>query len=242
MTDVGEVTRYEADDGTIIEFSVEFKTINDWHARSVYNAYKQLDSNGFVTTVQSADKDGQEVISYVYTAIGNEYGIPEICLVNGAEPNKKVVYLPQVCDEHSFINWQWSAYPGEYAIGDDLDSLVPNDIVSYNFNSNANGQNCYYYGQYGFTIINGMQIVEDTDYLVQNSSTSSELLMLDNQLPTDVTDALEYDKPSHYYLCSIYEKKPGTGWNTITDNDAFGDLYAVTLFIQDGNETYTFST
>lgn len=92
VTSVGEVSQFEASDGLIIEFTVEFKTINDWHARSTYNATKAFGGHaedGF------KDKSRKGEISHT---IANEYGIPEI-IVKG-----NTIYLPQVSDEHSFVN------------------------------------------------------------------------------------------------------------------------------------------
>ena len=158
------MSEYENSDGIIIEFTVEFKTLNDWHARSresaakrigtgaMQNFYDELQisktypipSNGKVidiidletTCIRIMDQypaeteglscdlssDGKQLtLDYTRPAdstvntieiivdlecqtattshtIANEFGIPEI-IVDG-----NTVYLPQVCDEHSFVN------------------------------------------------------------------------------------------------------------------------------------------
>ena len=149
VTDVGEVSQYEANDGAIIEFSIEFKTINDWHARSVYDAKKQLNVAGWVDT-----DDNNNLISHT---IANEFGIPEIvCGDNG------IIYLPQVCDEHSFVKFNWSIVESQQTII----KYQNRTIFDYSFKAaktkNINSYAVTYISQYGFTL-SGNRIIEDTD-------------------------------------------------------------------------------
>lgn len=174
VTSVGDVSQYEASDGSIIEFAVEFKTINDWHARSNYDAVKQFGGNaidGFY------DESDGKLSTH---SIANEYGIPEI-VVDGS-----TIYLPQVSDEHSFVNIDW-------VISESVNSTTQQckveyegqTLYDYNFVRRKDAQFINYLGQYGFSLV-GSQLVEDKDGLV-DSSTASELLIFDNTLPQDVT-------------------------------------------------------
>ena len=174
VTSVGDVSQYEASDGSIIEFAVEFKTINDWHARSNYDAVKQFGSDaidGFY------DESEGELFTH---SIANEYGIPEI-VVDG-----NTIYLPQVSDEHSFINIDW-------VISESVNSTTQECKVEYEgqtlydyvFVRKKDAQFINYLGQYGFSLA-GNQLVEDKEELVY-SSTASELLIFDNTLPQNVT-------------------------------------------------------
>lgn len=148
VTDVGEVSQYEANDGAIIEFSVEFKTINDWHARSVYDAEKQLNVAGWIDT-----DDNNNLNSHT---IANEFGIPEIvCGDNGT------IYLPQVCDEHSFVKFDWSIVESQQTII----KYQNRTILDYSFKAKTENINSYavtYISQYGFTL-SGNRIIEDTN-------------------------------------------------------------------------------
>lgn len=58
----------------------------------MYDAEKQLNVAGWVDT-----DDSNNLTSHT---IANKFGIPEIvCSDNG------IIYLPQVCDEHSFVRF-----------------------------------------------------------------------------------------------------------------------------------------
>lgn len=67
---MGEVSQWEASYGLIVEFSIEFKTINDWHAISLYTAQKMLSKAGW----QDVNETGKQTKH----TIANEFGIPEI--------------------------------------------------------------------------------------------------------------------------------------------------------------------
>lgn len=221
VTDVSEVSQYEANDGAIIEFSVEFKTINDWHARSVYDAEKQLNVAGWIDT-----DDNNNLTSHT---IANEFGIPEIvCGDNG------IIYLPQVCDEHSFVRFNWSiAKPQQTII-----KYQDRTIFDYTFKT---GAIVTYLSQYGFTL-SGNRIVEDTDWLTDDSSGTSDLLILDNKLPQDVTqnstDPNFKTMGVGSYRCTIYSHTPGTPWadKALKERVMPGDIYGVKIEFWLGEE------
>ena len=107
----------------------------------MYDAEKQLNIAGWV------DTDDNNLISHT---IANEFGIPEIvCGDNG------IIYLPQVCDEHSFVKFNWSIIEPQQIIIKYLDHT----IFDYTFKA---GAIVTYLSQYGFTL-SGNRIVEDTD-------------------------------------------------------------------------------
>ena len=227
VTDVGEVSQYEASDSAIIEFSVEFKTINDWHARSVYDAKKQLNVAGWIDT-----NDDNNLTSHT---IANEFGIPEIvCGDNGT------IYLPQVCDEHSFVKFNWT-------ITDPQQTTIKyqnRTIFDYSFKGKTANINSYivtYFSQYGFTL-SGNHIVEDTDWLMDDSSGTSDLLILDNKLPQDVTqNSTDPDFKTMEvgsYRCTIYSHAVGTPWTNIALKEQVipGDIYGVKIEFWLGEE------
>lgn len=193
ISDVGEVSQYEDSTGIIIEFSVEFKTINDWHARSVYDAWKELGTNnGFETIVNGA---------VVSQSIANEYGIPEIC-----QQGTKI-FLPQVCDEHSFIKLDWTVPQGQPNTKIEVRDSK-STILSYVFGDFENELvNCNYDSRYGFTL-SGNELLENTSFLMNNTDTISSVFNMDNVLPT--TDSTKYANFSNRYECNIYDIEKDT--------------------------------
>ena len=173
VTSVGDVSQYEASDGSIIEFAVEFKTINDWHARSNYDAVKQFGSDaidGFY------DESEGELFTH---SIANEYGIPEI-VVDG-----NTIYLPQVSDEHSFLNFDWLIENEDTQCTVQING-ESKPSYNYTFAAKTSSYIVNYLGQYGFSLING-KIVEDTNYLTEDSVGTSDLMILNNSMPIAYT-------------------------------------------------------
>lgn len=187
---MGEVSQYEDSTGIIIEFSVEFKTINDWHAHSVYDAWKDLSAgNGFQTIEKG------ELLSQ---SIANEYGIPEIC-----QQGTKI-FLPQVCDEHSFIKFDWTVPAGNPNTKVEIRDSK-STILSYIFGDKKT--ECSYDSRYGFTI-SGKELLENTSFLMDNTDTISSVFNMDNVLPT--TDSTKYANFTNKYECRIYAVEQDT--------------------------------
>lgn len=187
----------------------------------MYDAKKQLNVAGWVDT-----DDNNNLISHTIT---NEFGIPEIvCGDNG------IIYLPQVCDEHSFVKFDWSIVEPQQTIIKYQDHT----IFDYTFKA---GAIVTYLSQYGFTL-SGNRIVEDTDWLTDDSSGTSDLLILDNKLPQDVTQNLDDDNFKTMevgsYRCTIYSHTPGTPWSNIALKEQVmpGDIYGVKIEFWLGEE------
>lgn len=220
VTSVGDVSQYEASDGSIIEFAVEFKTINDWHARSNYDAVKQFGSDaidGFY------DESEGELFTH---SIANEYGIPEI-VVDG-----NTIYLPQVSDEHSFLNFDWLIENEDTQCTVQING-ESKPSYNYTFAAKTSSYIVNYLGQYGFSLING-KIVEDTNYLTEDSVGTSDLMILNNSMPIAYTTDADWKAGGvGAYKCSLYDSTDGTGWSTeaLSNNTTPGNIYKVKIEI-----------
>lgn len=97
-----------------------------------------------------------------------------------------------------------------------LFKLIANnsDVLDYvvKGSSSQNKPMIKYYGQYGFTLVNN-QIIEDTSYLDAISGGTSDLLILDNTLPQDVTklgaDDQTIENPGEY-KCEVQKIEEGS--------------------------------
>lgn len=153
-----------------------------------------------------------------------------------------MIYLPQVSDEHSFVNLVWEMPKDETPF-----VLTANNSEVLNYiikgSSSKNKPMIKYYGQYGFTLVNN-QIIEDTSYLDTASGGTSDLLILGNTLPRDVTN-LEVDDQTigsfGEYKCEVQKIEVGSVWadGAVTDDNTFpGDNYAarITIVTREGTQ------
>lgn len=213
VTKVGDITKYCAQDGLIVEFEVEFKTYGDWRAKGVYPAS---------VSVNSTDTPAQNLLT-------NEYGIPEL-IVNSKDSNE--YWLIPVSDEPSAIN----VFTSDVVDSDKKPGTAHLQVASVAGNTEtlakATVKNMAYYSDLGIAL-SGAQFVEEIDTAAQ--VTRRMFKGTAPSLGAPFADTKEcagnYDQSTYWYQCEVYEITQTDYWDRVKDSVSIPTtIYNIQIF------------
>lgn len=213
VTKVGDVTKYCAQNGLIVEFDIEFKTFGDWRAKGVYPASVTVDK----TSISAQD------------SLTNEHGIPELVvpeLVVSEEGsyNPECWFIP-VSNESSTIN--------VYAQGLTTEGNVTEASISGNETLLTTAVKDFaYYSDLGIAL-SGTHFIEELDLNAQVMRK-----MFDGAAPSlgapfaDGQECTEnYDQSSYWYQCKVYKIDKLDYWDRVKTSVTIPTSeYAIQIF------------
>ena len=184
LEEVGDAIKTKTgQDQYIVEFEITFKTVGTYLASSVYPSSLNDITNSsskIIATTKEFIEGVEKTINYreYDNTIANEYGIPEIDCIdikNSTNHTTYTINLPSVCNEYSYLDFNFKAPPLEQ-----FPSFLLEVDKAIKIDTNTNDTEYVKYVKYNITNsenLNAFTFKSKLGFLLQNNTIPAEQLI-----------------------------------------------------------------